>query len=256
VGDSSSVPPRVVAVSSFWIDSNEVTVARLRAAVGAGLAFDRQDDLLTTDKSGDANCMWTSTAGAAEDFAVTCISWYGARAFCQFVGGDLPTEAQWEYAATGGGGFKTTFPWGYDAPQCSCATDATDCHAPVFGRQSDGLTAAQSVPACPGTGPLSTPANVGPQGDTSPVGISGLAGGVSEWVKDSEHSYASPCWLGASVIDPVCWEPEALARSWRGGAWFMPIEQTLPVVRSGARPGGTLPYDSIGFRCAYAQAPR
>jgi formylglycine-generating enzyme required for sulfatase activity len=33
-----------------------------------------------------------------DNYPVSCVSWYGSLAFCLWLGGSLPTEAQWEYA--------------------------------------------------------------------------------------------------------------------------------------------------------------
>lgn len=58
-----------------------------------------------------------------ENHPVTYINWYGANAFCQWAGGDLPTEAQWEKVARGGDG--RFYPWG-DQPPNSELTNYTE----------------------------------------------------------------------------------------------------------------------------------
>ncbi len=114
--------------------------------------------------------------------------WWGAQAFAIYYGVSLPTEAQWEYAASGGQDFE------YSVFDGSSVSDAN-------------YNAAGEHPA------LHHP-RAAVSGSANPFGLYNLGGNVWEWIADHYAPFTD-----AAASDPLVEVEGSTTRSWRGGSW-------------------------------------
>lgn len=266
-GDSLSGGTNYQAtISSFRLDKYDVTVARFRAFVAAGMgtqahppdanagahaknagsgwdaswntSLDATTAELMADLQGSSDSTWHSDLpGNADDEnrPMNYITWYEAMAFCIWDGGYLPTEAEWDYAAQGGAE-QRAYPWSsppgsltIDASHVSYSPDGTNC-------TGDGM------PGCAVTDIV--PVGTLPNGNGR-WGHADLAGNLYQWLLDWYGTYSATCTDCADLTMPPGPSP---GRATRGGAFVYPKDN----LRGGARSLGypTMRNYVYGFRCA------
>jgi len=242
-------------VADFYLDKYEITVGRFRQFVNKGMGTQTSppsagdgvhpgitgsgwDSTWKTNLAANTASLtaamkcdstyqtWTDAVGSNENKPMNCLDWYTAFAFCAWDGGRLPTEAEWNYAASGGNE-QRYYPW--SSPPTS--TTISDSYA---------------VYNCDGP---CIPLNVGsksPTGDGK-WGQTDLAGNVWEWTLDWYDTYQMPCNNCADITDA-----SAFYRVLRGGDF----DRDASYLRSAYREVyDFLPWYndvSIGARCARA----
>jgi formylglycine-generating enzyme len=160
----------------------------------------------------------------AEILPQNCVNWYEAFAFCLWDGGRLATEAEWEYAASGGAE-ERSYPWGEAEPSATLA---------AFGCCGDGQCGSCSE------GDLVPVGSFQPQGDGR-WGHSDLAGNLYEWVFDGFADLLPyPC--------VNCANDPGASHVQRGGGW----QGSAPSLRVVARPVAPpdIRSEALGIRCA------
>jgi len=198
----SERPAREVRLKGFWIDTHEVTNAQFDAFVDRtgyltvaehtpepipnappemakpGSIVFVQPERVT---SMDHRQWWRYVPGAnwrhpggpktsiegRDNDPVVHIALEDALAYAKWAGRELPTEAQWEYAARAGS--KTVFPWGgHLAPEGVHMANTWDGHFPLKNTAADGYLRAAPVKCFPPTA----------------FGLYDMIGNVWEWTTD------------------------------------------------------------------------
>jgi formylglycine-generating enzyme required for sulfatase activity len=177
-------------------------------------------------------CMSAGVCGGAPDVGeekalhpAMNVTWYDAKTFCEWVGGCLPTEAEWEKAASWDPETETKFayPWGNDDPTLALLN---------YNRNVDDTSPVGSYPD-----------------RANPYGLFDMAGNVWEWVNDwYDESYyqISP---SSNPLGPDSGQRRAV----RGGAWHVSDNDVRSANRDWADPSNAV--NIIGFRCARDTSP-
>jgi sulfatase modifying factor 1 len=144
-----------------------------------------------------------------EDHPITMVTWEDAVAYCRWVGGRLPTEAEWEYAARGGEEGKK-YVWG-DAktPLVKGVKHANVADQSAKRKYSDWTIFEGYDDGYKWTSPVGY---FEPNG----FGLYDMAGNVEEWCSDW---YGEDYYDGSPRRDPQG-PSSGDIRVLRGGCWF------------------------------------
>ena len=245
-------PPRLAIIPALRMDRYEVTVGRWRDALAHG--FEPPNPLTLRGLGGDTAkvCTWTTAPSGLEDHPLLCVPWVSARAFCRLQGGDLPTEAQWEYVAGAAGrDAPTRFPWGDDEPTCARAAFGLGITGAPLGSEdfSCNLTGTAA-----GGGSLPVDARESASGDVAlGTGVVDLGGNAEELVLDTAVPMTSMCWAAAGLTSPSCRLGTALGVVLRGGDWARNLVGTRVTDRGLTDTDRGAGLES-GFRCVRSGA--
>lgn len=161
-------------VHEVKIDSFEMSKALVTVAQYAQCVRDKKCSKPNTQSFGipGYECTWKATG--FENYPINCVTWEQANQFAVYAGARLPTEAEWEYAATSGGK-NQKYPWGNSKPNMNLVpyTGSHYIVAPVCSK---------------------------PLGNTE-SGLCDMTGNMFQFMQDSYGSYENAPNDGSALVD-------------------------------------------------------
>ncbi|MBK9926041.1 MAG: SUMF1/EgtB/PvdO family nonheme iron enzyme [Anaerolineales bacterium] len=220
-------PVHTVYLGTFFIDQTEITNAMYALCVDSGKCSAPKLNTSITQNESNNNSYYGNPK--FDNYPVIYVSWIDAKTYCKWTGRRLPTEAEWEKAASWDDGkkVKRLYPWG----------SGIDCSYANYYGDGDNLCTGDTTPV--GSYPVGA----------SFYGVLDMAGNVWEWVADRyDHEYYQ---------DPDSDNPLSVSGNnivVRGGSF---LTGRAVGIRSSDR--HSLPPDntsySLGFRCATDVTP-
>jgi formylglycine-generating enzyme required for sulfatase activity/tetratricopeptide (TPR) repeat protein len=120
-GESDEKPIHTVYLDEFMIDQYEVTVNKYKQCVLAGICEITKTDNSSAKDQTIFNKYCNYDKSDRGNHPINCVDWYDAKAYCEYVSKRLPTEAEWEKAATWKNRRKSKYPTGKDSISCQDA---------------------------------------------------------------------------------------------------------------------------------------